>query len=106
MVYVQAGAVDDATGDEAAEYHIVCNDHLRDPVRPVVRRDRCTNYLKVVVMKISPIKTQGDYRNVLKEIEGLMIAKRNTPEGDRLTCWSRWWRRGSAGFIQWISRTR
>ena len=35
-------------------------------------------------MNISPIKTHRDYRNVLKEIEGLMIAKRNTPEGDRL----------------------
>jgi hypothetical protein len=35
-------------------------------------------------VNISPIKTQRDYRNVLKEIEGLMIAKRNTPEGDRL----------------------
>ena len=35
-------------------------------------------------MNISPIKTQRDYRNVLKEIEGLMSAKRNTPEGDRL----------------------
>jgi HTH-type transcriptional regulator / antitoxin HigA len=31
-------------------------------------------------MNISPIKTQRDYRNVLKEIEGLMIAKRSTPE--------------------------
>ena len=35
-------------------------------------------------MDIAPIKTQRDYRNVLKEIEGLMTAKRNTPEGDRL----------------------
>ena len=35
-------------------------------------------------MNISPIKTQRDCRNVLKEIEGLMSAKRNTPEGDRL----------------------
>src|SRR6202166_3635034 len=35
-------------------------------------------------MNISPIKTQRDYRNVLKEIEGLMIAKRNSPEGGRL----------------------
>jgi HTH-type transcriptional regulator/antitoxin HigA len=34
-------------------------------------------------MDISPIKTQRDYRNVLKD-EGLMSAKRNTPEGDRL----------------------
>lgn len=33
---------------------------------------------------ITPIKTQRDYRHVLKEIEGLMDAKRNTPEGDRL----------------------
>jgi antitoxin component HigA of HigAB toxin-antitoxin module len=35
-------------------------------------------------MDIAPIKTQRDYRNALKEIEGLMTAKRNTPEGDRL----------------------
>lgn len=35
-------------------------------------------------MNISPIKTMRDYRRVLKEIEGLMSAKRNTPEGDRL----------------------
>lgn len=35
-------------------------------------------------MDIAPIKTQRDYRRALKEIEGLMMAKRNTPEGDRL----------------------
>jgi HTH-type transcriptional regulator / antitoxin HigA len=35
-------------------------------------------------MNISPIKTQRDYRDALKDIEGLMSAKRNTPEGDRL----------------------
>jgi HTH-type transcriptional regulator/antitoxin HigA len=35
-------------------------------------------------MDIAPIKTQRDYRSTLKEIEGLMTAKRNTPEGDRL----------------------
>ena len=35
-------------------------------------------------MDIAPIKTQRDYRSALKEIEGLMTAKRNTPEGDRL----------------------
>jgi HTH-type transcriptional regulator / antitoxin HigA len=35
-------------------------------------------------MDIAPIKTQRDYRRVLKEIEGLMTAKRNTAEGDRL----------------------
>jgi HTH-type transcriptional regulator/antitoxin HigA len=35
-------------------------------------------------MNIRPIKTQHDYRNALEEIEGLMTAKRNTPEGDRL----------------------
>ena len=40
--------------------------------------------MKVGVMDIAPIKTQHDYRNALKEIEGLMTAKRNTPEGDRL----------------------
>jgi HTH-type transcriptional regulator / antitoxin HigA len=35
-------------------------------------------------MQITPIKSQRDYRRVLKEIESLMTAKRNTPEGDRL----------------------
>jgi len=35
-------------------------------------------------MDISPIKNPRDYRNALKEIEGLMMAKRNTSEGDRL----------------------
>jgi HTH-type transcriptional regulator / antitoxin HigA len=35
-------------------------------------------------MEIRPIKSRRDYRRVLKEIDGLMHAKRNTPEGDRL----------------------
>lgn len=35
-------------------------------------------------MDISPVKTQRDYRRTLKEIEGLMGAKRGTPDGDRL----------------------
>ena len=35
-------------------------------------------------MEITPIKTRRDYRRTLKEIEGLMTAQRNTPEGDRL----------------------
>ena len=35
-------------------------------------------------MEIVPIKTNRDDRRTLKEIEGLMTAKRNTPEGDRL----------------------
>ena len=35
-------------------------------------------------MDIAPIKTQRDYRRVMKEIETLMRARRNTPEGDRL----------------------
>lgn len=35
-------------------------------------------------MNIAPIKTNRDYRRVLKEIEGLMSARRNSPEGDRL----------------------
>jgi len=35
-------------------------------------------------MDIAPIKTQRDYRQMLKEIESLMTAKRNTPKGDRL----------------------
>ena len=35
-------------------------------------------------MNIEPIKTDGDYRRTLAEIEGLMTAERDTPEGDRL----------------------
>jgi len=35
-------------------------------------------------MDISPIKSNRDYRRALREIEGLMTARRNTPEGDRL----------------------
>ena len=35
-------------------------------------------------MDIAPVKSQRDYRRVLKEIEGLMSARRNTPQGDRL----------------------
>ena len=35
-------------------------------------------------MDIEPINTTREYHRTLKEIEGLMTAKRNTPEGDRL----------------------
>jgi HTH-type transcriptional regulator/antitoxin HigA len=42
------------------------------------------NDLKAKTMEIKPIKTARDYRRALKEIEGLMHAKRNTPAGDRL----------------------
>ena len=35
-------------------------------------------------MDIRPIKTKADHRRALKAIEGLMTARRGTPEGDRL----------------------
>ena len=35
-------------------------------------------------MNIKPIKTKADHRAALKEIETLMMAKLNTPEGERL----------------------
>jgi HTH-type transcriptional regulator/antitoxin HigA len=35
-------------------------------------------------MDIFPIKTENDYRRALAEIEGLMAAAPDTPEGDRL----------------------
>jgi HTH-type transcriptional regulator/antitoxin HigA len=35
-------------------------------------------------MNIKPIRTNANYRAALKEIESLMTAKANTPEGDRL----------------------
>ena len=35
-------------------------------------------------MNIKPIKTKADHRAALKEIETLMMAKLNAPEGERL----------------------
>ena len=35
-------------------------------------------------MDIKPIKTDADYRAALKEIESLMMAKPDTPEGEKL----------------------
>lgn len=35
-------------------------------------------------MDVKPIKSRRDYQATLKAIEGLMGAKRNSPEGDRL----------------------
>lgn len=35
-------------------------------------------------MEIKPIRTKADHRAALKEIESLMAAERNTPEGERL----------------------
>lgn len=35
-------------------------------------------------MDIAPIKSQRDYRRILREIEGPMNARRNTPQVDRL----------------------
>jgi HTH-type transcriptional regulator/antitoxin HigA len=35
-------------------------------------------------MHAKPIRTNREYRRALRQIEGLMAARRNTPEGDRL----------------------
>jgi len=35
-------------------------------------------------MEFSPIKTDADYRRVLREIDRLWLAPENTPEGDQL----------------------
>ncbi len=35
-------------------------------------------------MDIKPIKTNADYRAALKEVESLMTAEPNTPEGEKL----------------------
>src|ERR1700685_1929775 len=37
-----------------------------------------------MMMDIKPIKSERDYRRVLVQIDALMDARRNTPEGDRL----------------------
>ena len=58
------------------------------------------------VMDIAPIKTRHDHRNALKEIEGLMTARRNTPEGDRLDVLVNWSKPGSGSIIGSIFQTR
>ena len=35
-------------------------------------------------MDIKPIRTENDYRVTLKEVEGLMSAEKNTPDGEKL----------------------
>jgi HTH-type transcriptional regulator/antitoxin HigA len=35
-------------------------------------------------MHTSPVKSDRDYRRILKEIDELMNARHNSPEGDRL----------------------
>jgi len=35
-------------------------------------------------MDVKPIKTEGDYRATLREVESLMAAETGTPEGERL----------------------
>lgn len=37
-----------------------------------------------MIVQIKPIKSDRDYRRTLKEIDRLMDARPNTPEGDRL----------------------
>jgi HTH-type transcriptional regulator / antitoxin HigA len=51
---------------------------------PLSRTGDAQNDLKAKAMEIKPIKNTRDYRRALKEIEGLMHAKRNMPAGDRL----------------------
>jgi HTH-type transcriptional regulator / antitoxin HigA len=40
--------------------------------------------MRMEKMEIKPIRTKRDYEIALKDIEGLMDAKRNSPEGDKL----------------------
>jgi HTH-type transcriptional regulator / antitoxin HigA len=40
--------------------------------------------MREVITDIKPIRTKANYRATLKEIESLMTAKANTPEGARL----------------------
>src|SRR5207302_9749170 len=49
-----------------------------------VRSHRCANGLRNRCMDIKPIRTKADYRAALKQIDKLMLAERDTPEGERL----------------------
>jgi hypothetical protein len=53
-------------------------------------------------MNISPMNTQRDYRNALKEIEGFMTAKATRPRAIASMYSSRSSKRGSGSIIQWI----
>ncbi|HYU69945.1 MAG TPA: hypothetical protein VEL09_11515 [Burkholderiales bacterium] len=44
---------------------------------------------RVLEMEIKPIRTKTDYRTALKEIETLMSARADTPEGARLNILSK-----------------
>jgi len=57
-------------------------------------------------MDIKPIRTQSDYRAALKEIEALMSAKANTPEGNRLEFPPRSLRLMSEITFRWTFQTR
>lgn len=39
---------------------------------------------RLIMMNIKPIRTEQDYKAILKETESLMMAEFGTPEGDRL----------------------
>lgn len=51
-----------------------------------VREDCCANHLTAggLTMDIKPIKTDADYREAIKEVESLMMAGPDTPEGEKL----------------------
>ena len=53
---------------------------MRSTMRSMRKRFEGTKF----AMDIKPIRTKKDYEAALKEIERLMRAKRNSPEGDRL----------------------
>ncbi|PTQ79621.1 hypothetical protein C8R28_104710 [Nitrosomonas ureae] len=58
----------------------------QDPIRgrlDVIGSNRRTNDLTLETI-IKPIKTDADYREALKEVESLMTAEFNTPEGEKL----------------------
>ena len=57
-------------------------------------------------MEIEPIKSKRDYRRALKEIEGLMRAKRNTPQGDRLDVLLPWSKPGKQNITRSICPIR
>lgn len=44
----------------------------------------CIAFERSIFIEIKPIRTKADYRAVLKEIETLMTAEYDTPEGERL----------------------
>jgi len=55
-----------------------------DKLFPSAHFNLTPNFLYRNAMNIKPVKTSADYKNALKEIDSLMRAETDTPDGEKL----------------------